>query len=168
MSKQLLLLRHAKSAWDNPGTADLDRGLNKRGKRNAPRMGQALSEVLEPGVIHVSPALRAQLTLGGLQDGWPALQGFQHVTDDALYTFEVADLVEWIMSSDDQLERLFLIGHNPAFTDLINWLCGSAVLSNLPTAGFVELRLDVDRWDELEEGCGTVLNRLFPKELANP
>ena len=143
MSKRLLLLRHAKSSWDNPGTADRDRGLNKRGKRNAPQMGRALAELLEPAVIHVSPAMRAQLTLGGLQDGWPALQNIDHLTEEELYTFSSSDLVDWIGACDDAFERLFLIGHNPALTDLINWLCGDLVLPNLPTAGFVELELDV-------------------------
>ena len=167
MSKQLLLLRHAKSSWDNPGEADRDRGLNKRGKRNAPQMGRALSKLLEPGVIHVSPALRAQLTLGGLQDGWPALQDLQHVTDEALYTFALADLLDWIRARDDHLERLFLVGHNPALTDLVNWTAGEFVLPNLPTAGFVELRLEIDRWADLGEGCGTLINSLFPRELAD-
>ena len=73
MSKTLHLLRHAKSAWDDPGIGDRERGLNKRGRRNAPQMGAVLADRLEPKVIHVSPARRAQLTLGGLQDGWEAI-----------------------------------------------------------------------------------------------
>ena len=166
MSKELLLLRHAKSSWDDTRAADRHRGLNKRGKRNAPQMGRALSKMLDPGVVHVSPARRAQLTLGGLKDGWPALQGIDHVTDEALYTFSFEDLVAWISAQDDTIDRLFLIGHNPALTDLINWLCGDVVLPNLPTAGFVRLILDIDRWADLAEGRGVLDISLFPRELA--
>ena len=112
------------------------------------------------------PARRAQLTLGGLKDGWPALQDINHATDEALYTFSFEDLVAWITERDDATDRLFLIAHNPALTDLINWLCGDVVLPNLPTAGFVRLTLHIDRWADLAEGCGTLNVSLFPRELA--
>lgn len=160
-----MLLRHAKSAWDDPTASDRERELNNRGRRNAPQMGRALSAKLEPRVIHASPARRAQLTLGGLQDGWPGLQALDHVTDEALYTFSAEDLVDWLRRADDAEASLFLVGHNPAFTDLVNWLCGERVLDNLPTAGFARLDLDIGSWADLAEGCGRLAERLFPKEL---
>ncbi|SVD45796.1 uncharacterized protein METZ01_LOCUS398650, partial [marine metagenome] len=40
--KTLLILRHAKSSWNNLDLPDYDRPLNKRGKRDAPRMGDFL------------------------------------------------------------------------------------------------------------------------------
>ena len=165
MSKELLLLRHAKSSWADPSLADRERGLNNRGRSNAPRMGQALSKLLEPRIIHVSPALRAQLTLGGLQDGWPELQALDHQTEEDLYTFSAGDIVDWIAGQDDSDDRLFLIGHNPAFTDLVNWVCGEEVLANLPTAGFAKLSLAVNSWSALEPGCGRLDTKLFPRGL---
>lgn len=167
MSKDLLLLRHAKSSWSSPGTPDRDRGLNNRGRRNAPQMGRALAARLEPCAVHVSPAQRAQRTLGGLQDGWPSLQAFPHLIEEALYTFSATALVSWIAGQDKACNKLFLIGHNPAFTDLINWICDETALPNLPTAGFVQLELVVDSWAHLEPGCGQIVMRLFPKELAD-
>jgi phosphohistidine phosphatase len=165
MGKELLLLRHAKSSWEDPTASDRERGLNNRGRRNAPQMGRALAGMLDPLPIHVSPARRAQLTLGGLQDGWPELQGLSHVTEEALYTFAADDLVAWLAHQDDNDGRLFIVGHNPAFTDLINWLCGAVVIDNLPTAGFARLSLDVDSWSTLRQGCGSLEDRLFPREL---
>ena len=168
MSKELYLLRHAKSSWDNPSVGDRERPLNNRGRRDAPRMGAALAEFIEPRVVHVSPALRAQLTLGGLQDGWPDLQGFEHRTEESLYTFSAGDLVDWIGTQSDELPALFLIGHNPGMTDLINWICGETVMANLPTAGFAWLSLAVNGWSELAPGCGRLRTRVFPKELTEP
>ncbi len=164
MAKTLYLLRHAKSAWDDPTASDRERGLNRRGRRNAPQMGRALAQRIAPQPVHVSPARRAQLTLGGLQDGWPELQGLPHVTDEALYVFSAGDLVDWLRSRDDE-GPLFLIGHNPAFTELVNWLCGESVLDNLPTAGFVALSLSIDAWADLQAGCGQLGERIFPREL---
>lgn len=165
MSKTLYLLRHAKSSWEDGNTSDFDRGLNNRGQRDAPRMGQALSALIPPQVIMASPARRAQLTLGGLQDGWPQLAELGHISDDALYTFSVNDLVDWIGQQDDALASLFMIGHNPGFTSLVNWVCGYQVLDNLPTAGFAWLQLDIERWQQFSRGCGKLEKTLFPKEL---
>ena len=165
MAKTLYLLRHAKSAWDDPTASDRERELNRRGRRNAPQMGRALAQRIAPQPIHVSPARRAQLTLGGLQDGWPELQGLPHVTDEALYVFSSADLVDWLCGRDAGEDSLFLIGHNPAFTELVNWLCGESVLDNLPTAGFVQLSLMIDAWADLQAGCGRLVDRIFPREL---
>ena len=67
--KTLHLLRHAKSAWDQPHLSDRERGLNKRGRRDAPRIGEMLAQRLAPMSIAVSPARRAQLTLEGLCTG---------------------------------------------------------------------------------------------------
>ena len=165
MSKELILLRHAKSAWDDPGAADRERGLNNRGRRNAPQMGRVLSGVLRPRAVYASPARRAQLTLGGLQDGWPALKDQPHVTEEALYTFSMEDLLSWLHTCDDSEASLFLIGHNPAMTDLINWICGETVLDNLPTAGYARMELDIEHWKDLAEGCGKLVDTIFPREL---
>lgn len=161
--KSLYLLRHAKSSWDKPSLADRERPLNKRGKRDAPRMGAALRERMTAMPVHLSPARRAQLTLGGLCDNWPELAGEDHITEEDLYTFDVVDLLQWLRAQRG--EALFIIGHNPAFTDLVNLLAADAQLPNLPTAGFVELELDIENWDDLSSHCGRLRRRLFPKEL---
>ena len=167
MGKELLLLRHAKSSWGDATVSDRERRLNNRGRRNAPMMGRALSELLQPQCVHVSPATRAQLTLGGLQDGWPGLQAMQHVTEEALYTFAMDDIVDWLKGSGQQADSLFLIGHNPALTELTNWLCGDVVLTRLPTAGFVHLSLDIADWAALRPACARLVQRIFPRQLQD-
>ena len=167
MSKQLHLLRHAKSSWREAARSDRERGLNKRGRRDAPRMGQALSELLEPQVIAASPARRAQATLEGLIEGWPALGERNHRREEELYTFSAAELLDWVEGQADETSSLFLLGHNPGFTDLANWLCGETVLMNLPTAGYVGMELACERWSELQPGCARVRHTLFPREIPD-
>ena len=61
--KDLLLLRHAKSSWEDSELSDFERPLNGRGKRDAPRIGKLiLKEKLTPHFIISSPALRARDT----------------------------------------------------------------------------------------------------------
>lgn len=166
--KTLHLLRHAKSAWDRPALPDRERGLNKRGRRDAPRMGAALARRMPPLAANVSAAKRARLTLEGLCSGWPALAAQPHRVDEALYTISDEDLFHWIAAQDDGGDALFIIGHNPALTDLVNTLCGKRILDNLPTAGYVRLSLRIDRWRDLLQGCAVIEERLFPKELPDP
>lgn len=163
--KTLSLLRHAKSSWDSPGLSDRERGLNRRGQRDAPLMGSALAGVMAPTPAHVSPARRAQLTLEGVCEGWSAMGRLSHTTEEALYTFDHDSLVDWIRSAGEEQPDLFLIGHNPAFTDLVNTLTGTHTLDNLPTAGFVQLSLDMDRWDQLLHYRARLEHQLFPKQL---
>lgn len=163
--KTLHLLRHAKSAWDQPRLSDRERGLNKRGRRDAPRMGKALAARMTPLPVAVSPAVRAQLTLQGLCHAWPALGALQHRTEKALYTFSAADLCAWLRRQSDGVQALFIIGHNPALTDLANALTAGERLANLPTAGYLRLCLHIDRWRDIRQGCGRIEDSLFPRQL---
>jgi len=165
--KILHLLRHAKSSWAAAGIDDHDRDLNERGRRDAPRMGQALRERLAPQTIHVSSALRAQRTLQGLCEGWPALRAQKHVTDGALYTFAWEDLLAWIQDLGHDDDSLFIIGHNPGLTDLCNELVARPALDNLPTAGYLRFAIDIDAWEDLTEGIGTLETYLFPRDLPS-
>jgi len=163
--KTLHLLRHAKSSWDEPGLSDRERGLNKRGLRDAPRMGAALAGLVAPMPVVASTAKRAQMTLEGLCSSWPALAELEHRSEEELYTFSSSELCNWTAQQSDRVDALFLIGHNPAFTDTVNELAGEYQLNNLPTAGYVRLSLDIDQWGQLEQGVAVVEQSLFPKQL---
>ena len=115
----------------------------------------------------MSPARRAQLTLDGLCSGWAALGNVTHHTEEELYTFSDEDLFDWIAGQDDRHRALFLIGHNPALTDLVNALTGCHSLDNLPTAGYAELSMCIARWADLEPGCASLDFTLFPKQLSD-
>jgi len=165
--KTLHLLRHAKSAWNDPATADRERGLKARGQRDAQRMGRALAARISPMVVHASPARRAQLTLAGLCAGWPRLAEMPHREVEALYTFAADDLHRWIVHQDGDCPALCILAHNPALTELVNDLVGYRCLDNLPTAGYVELALDIDRWEALGHGDAELVQHVFPRDLPD-
>ena len=131
-------------------------------------MGAALAARMQPMVMHVSPARRALLTLEGLSAGWPDLRGLAHVTEESLYTFDADDLARWLCRRPGRESAVFLIGHNPALMDLVNELVGRHCLDNLPTAGYAELSLPIDRWRDLPRCAAMLEYRLFPKELPVP
>jgi phosphohistidine phosphatase len=163
--KTLHLLRHAKSSWDAPELSDHERGLNRRGERDAALMGAELSTMIEPMAIAVSPATRARRTLERLCEAWPALAAKEHIVEDDLYTFSGHSVLDWIASQDPGQDSIFVIGHNPALTAVINTLAREYKLANLPTAGYVRLALDIDHWDQLMHCVAVLEHSLFPKQL---
>ena len=65
-TKTLYLLRHAKSAWDNPDLSDFERPLNKRGKENLSGLAK-IAAILNPPpeLIVTSPSRRTLDTVNG-------------------------------------------------------------------------------------------------------
>ena len=150
--KQLHLIRHAKSSWEQPELSDHERPLSDRGRHAAPLIGQAMCAEIDASgselpLFFVSTARRARETFDGLNVGSASLSQQAPTYDDALYTFDEADLIDWIAAADDDLDSIAIIGHNPAMTDLANFLCQPLMLSNLPTAGWLWLHFDDHAWE---------------------
>jgi phosphohistidine phosphatase len=161
--KELLLLRHAKSSWDDPDGADHDRPLNKRGARDAPRMGRLLQdEGIVPRRILSSSALRARDTAERVATscGTPP----EIVVDPRLYEAAPADHLTVLAEQDDALESILVVGHNPALEQLLELLTGDE--EALPTASLARIELPLERWSQLDTSTRGRLVRLWrPKEL---
>ena len=162
--KRLTLLRHAKSSWKEPSGSDVDRPLNRRGKRDAPDMGRRLAKArfLTDAVI-TSPARRARKTARlvaseiGFADG-------DIMTEERIYEADVGDLVGIVREFDETLSRVLLVGHNPGFTDLANRLSGERI-PNVPTCGVVVIEFPVRSWKDVGRGKGRMVHFDFPKNL---
>ena len=161
--KYLYLIRHAKSSWDNPGIADIDRPLNKRGKRDAPLMGGRLQQQgVMPDLIYVSPARRARKT-AKIIAGCVGYPQERIVKRKDIYSSDINLLLRVIQGTDDEVSSLFLVGHNYVLTDLAELLT-SEVLGNVPTCGIVGVELPIASWQELTGGRGTMLFFDYPKK----
>jgi phosphohistidine phosphatase len=151
--KTLVLIRHAKSSWDDPGLDDRERPLNKRGKRDAPAMGQLLLEKgMTPDLIVSSPAKRARKTAKILADAldYPR-DGIE--LREALYLQGLETLLAVIASLDDAHACVFLVGHNPELTELANVLTGASI-DNIPTAAAVAVDFKAKHWSKAGRGKG--------------
>jgi phosphohistidine phosphatase len=161
--KNLIVIRHAKSAWDDPSLADIDRPLNKRGKRDAPFMGALLKfRDMEPDLIVSSHAKRAQKTAGLIAEA-VGYDSDAIAVDERIYLQGVPALIESIRALDDAHDRVYFIGHNPDLTELVNRLAGEN-LSELPTCGVAAIRFDVESWEYVMEGSGRLGFFEYPKK----
>ena len=161
--KTLYLIRHAKSSWDDPFQDDLDRPLNKRGKKDAPRMGKRLKEMrIHPDLLLSSPAERALSTclLIAEKIGYPPDNIH---TDHRLYHAGEEQLLSVVHGLNDANDAIIMFGHNPGLTDFANRLSSELVTDNIPTCGVVGLRFPVSSWKEIRWENGHVLFFDFPK-----
>ena len=161
--KRLVLIRHAKSSWNNPGLRDFDRPLNKRGKVDAPEMGRRLAlRSLMPDRLLSSPAKRAirtaEIIAGAI--GFPAGRISRM---DRLYGAGVTDLLDILRELNDGDDIVYLVGHNPGLTDLINSIC-SDFLDNLPTCGVFCADFEISSWQETGRHRGTRVFVDVPKQ----
>jgi phosphohistidine phosphatase len=143
--KTLTLVRHAKSSWKDGGLSDRDRPLNKRGERDAPRMGRFVAEAgIRPSQIISSPAVRAWTTarIFARELGYP-VEFLQR--EDGLYLASLDNLLDVVATQDAGFGSLMLFAHNPGLTDFANYLV-PGLTSNLPTSGTVTVNLDTDDW----------------------
>jgi phosphohistidine phosphatase len=164
--KRLYLIRHAKSSWDTPGLDDIDRPLNKRGKRDAPFMGARLKHYgIQPGLIYASPARRATTTARLIAGcvGYPEERIEQHA---GIYSSELNRLLVLVQQTDNNVDELFLVGHNYVITDFAEYLTNE-VLGNIPTCGIVGVAFEVRTWRDVAGGSGKMLFFDYPKKHAS-
>ncbi len=168
----LLLLRHAKSAWDDPALGDRERPLNRRGRRAADLIGDYLRQnSLQPDRALLSPAARTRETWKRLRKRWS--QPLPEAEElDGLYLAPPSSILAAIRQAPADSARLLLVGHNPGLERLARRLAGdgsdpvalAALQAKFPTAGLAWLQFDAADWSDIGEG--RLLRFVTPRDLA--
>ena len=170
--KTVLLLRHAKSAWDNAALSDHDRPLNRRGERSAAVMADHLAaEGPRPDLILCSTAMRTRQTLAPLVKalGLPAPP---ISLEKELYLASEDALLRRLQALGDEVKTVLLIGHNDGIGQLAAMLAGRGpepVLSELrekyPTGALATLRLPRGSWSALAPEACELRSFVRPRDL---
>ena len=169
MDRELLILRHAKSAWDTGAPSDFERPLAKRGEKAAPRVGRWLLEQgLIPDYVVSSPALRAKQTVM-LVCRKLGVEAQRICWDERVYGGWTRDLIEVLRASPAEAQRVMIAGHNPGLEDLVETLSEGRVPRPadgklMPTAAVARLRIGVP-WAELGAGTGQLLSLTRARSL---
>src|SRR5512133_47432 len=147
-AKVLHVVRHAKSSWDFDGTADIDRTLKPKGIRNAYEIARKmkLSELI-PDKIFSSPANRALHTALIFARVFELPLTDLRITE-VLYETSADKIAEMIRELDDDCQSVMIFGHNPDFTDLVNYFLKTSI-DTIPTAGAVTLKFNTNSWSEI-------------------
>lgn len=162
-TRRLLLLRHAKSSWDDLSLADHDRPLAARGRKAAKLIGAYLRrEQIRTSLVLCSSALRARETLDLIRPSGEIR------IERELYGASADQLLERLHRVPDELDAVMLIGHNPAIQALaVDLVGGGSELAGrkFPTAGLATLTF-AGPWRELQTGQGELVAFVRPKDLG--
>ena len=160
--KKIYILRHCKSAWDNPGLADIDRPLNKRGKKDAPLMAEVMRRMeYIPDIVLSSPSVRTKLTIKPVVKALN-IKKEQIFFEPTLYHGYAEDFEELITQQDDDHQSLLMVGHNPGITYIANSCIGESVY-NVPTGGLLYIESDADKWEDFSFKSSKLVRFHYPK-----
>jgi phosphohistidine phosphatase len=160
--KSLILVRHAKSSWDDPSMSDYDRPLNDRGRKDAPMMAKRLAaKGIRPDVLVSSPAKRAFTTAQAFAAEMDIPKKQVH-TAEALYMAGPGDFLQVISTLDDTVGTAVLFSHNPGITDFAN-LLGVARIDNFPTCAVMGIHADTAHWKDIGTASKSFWFFDFPK-----
>lgn len=161
---RLIVMRHAKSSWASGGGIDHARPLNPRGRSDAPRIAQRLAELgwVADRVLS-SDSARTQETWARMADVLPGIE--QVVFTRRLYHAGIEAFTEVVSAAPDRDRCLLVLGHNPGWEEVVEWLCGQSV--RMTTANAVLLRRDPVPWGRALEPDGwAMVDVLRPRELT--
>ena len=179
MAKELILVRHAKSSWSpySKNTFvgdDHSRPLNFRGEIAAKSIASHLSS--EVGIVDKvfsSSARRAVQTADTIVSHVTSVH--KNVVASELYTFEAEKLRNYVRKINNELEKIIIVGHNPAMQELCKYLANpnnfSRHYKNLekkyPTCGVAVIKLRCKNWNDLTNNCGNLENFVTPKSISD-
>lgn len=163
--KTLLLIRHAKSSWDDAGISDFDRPLNDRGKKDAPRMAERLHERgIRIDAFISSPAKRARKTAEHF------VKQYKKDEEDIIFKTELymageEAFNEVLTKMDNRYDCVAIFSHNPGLTDFANTLT-DATIDNIPTSGIFAVSIDTEKWSKFKEAKKQFLFFDYPKAMV--
>ena len=159
--KTIYLVRHAKSDWGDNSIPDFDRPLNKRGKRDAPFMGEILNQKkIKIDLIISSPAKRARKTAIAVAEKNKYPEKSILFNED-IYEATSNDILEIINKLDERYQTVMIFGHNPGLTFLNNHI-SNKYIDNIPTCGIVAMEID-DAWNNIGQNNCRHLFFEYPK-----
>ena len=161
--KNVLLMRHAKSSWKDSSLPDHQRPLNKRGTRDAPRMGKFLQgQGISLDAILCSTAVRARETAVGLLKKY-TFEGEVQYFDD-LYQAGPEMIISILNKLPESIDTAMVIGHNPGMDDFLEMVCDEC--GHMPTASVAYIKYPIERWLDLRtETMGELVYLWEPREI---
>ena len=159
--KNLYLVRHAKSSWKLP-VDDHKRPLKKRGVSDAILISDHIKDLVsKPDVLLTSDAERAKATAIYFKKAFD-IGSDSFFINKSLYDFQGKNVLRVIKELNDSFNVVMIVGHNHAFTSLVNML-GDTIIKDLPTSGFIHIEFAIDHWKFAN--YGQTKNVIFPRDL---
>lgn len=171
--RQLLILRHAKSSWDDRELPDRERPLNPRGRRAAEAMRDAIDRLgLAPDLVLLSTSVRTVQTYEALEP-WGDTPLVERM--DALYDAPASLLFDTLRDVKETVRSIMLVGHNPGVHEMAMRLVGENAMTfanadlrrlaeGYPSGALTEFTIP-GPWHGLGDGGGRLVRFICPRDL---
>jgi phosphohistidine phosphatase len=162
MIRNIIVVRHAKSDWENNGISDHERPLNTRGRRDIPLMASYLIQHY-PSIDFVlsSDSLRTKETIEGLQKYGYNLSNITYTNN--LYLASEDKIIDEIVGIDNAHSNILICGHNPGLSEFVQNFC-SLDFMDMPSLGAIYIEVDIDSWDDIYTSKGNIVRFDYPKK----
>lgn len=163
--KRVILVRHAKAVpygYDDDFSRDLK---NPRGLNDARKVGFGLREYsVIPDLMISSPARRALKTAKIFAEVLNYPSGNIRCEDDLYEGISTHEFIEKMNNLADELNVVFVFGHNPTLYYIIKGLAPS-FNEEMPTCSTVAIEFKVKSWKEVAAGGGDFVFQLTPSMI---
>lgn len=160
--KSVIIVRHAKSSWDNFGVPDFDRPLNDRGKEDGPKMAKRLlDKKISIDAFISSPAKRAKRTATLFAHEY-GLKKDDIILVPELYHPAIEAFFVAIANAPEKANTIALFSHNPGITEFANALTATKI-DNMPTCSVFAVKTDIRKWADFERSPRQFWFFDFPK-----
>jgi phosphohistidine phosphatase len=148
--KKLILVRHAKSSWNDITQSDFERPLNDRGHKDAPKMAKRLRKKdIEPDAFISSPAVRALTTAKYFAEEFGVKE--KHIIEvPELYHASIQTFLDVVANIDDEHKTAIIFSHNPTITEFANTLTNTRI-DDMPTCAMYAVTADIKSWKEFKD-----------------
>jgi phosphohistidine phosphatase len=161
--KTLLLIRHAKSSWEDFSVPDFERPLNERGKNDAPRMARKIKDrSIKIDAFVSSPAKRAKKTAELFMKVFKEKEK-NLIVIPSLYEAPIKTFFDVVYSLDDKFDTVAVFAHNPGITGFVNSL-GCETVDNMPTCAIYAFSIKTKKWKDFGNSDKKFLFFDFPKK----
>lgn len=163
-SKTVMIMRHAKSSWENSSAGDHERGLIDKGIIRTKKVAEfMIVNNIIPQLLLSSTAKRAIETAKIIAKSI-SYEKDKIILSKKLYLSYTDDVFDELFEIDNKINSVMVFGHNPCFTDLVNMFVKKQI-DNLPTSGMAVIEFKTDKWEEIPNSKFSVKHLIFPSKL---
>jgi phosphohistidine phosphatase len=160
----LILVRHAKSSWDDVHLPDFERPLNKRGKKDAPKMAKKLKhKKIKIDAFISSPATRAKKTAEVFAEEYDR-DVREIILVDGLYHASIEDFYNAVKNTENKFKCIAVFSHNPGISAFANDLVPNAKIDDMPTCSVFAVKVNTSDWSEFKDATKEFLFFDYPKK----
>lgn len=165
VERRIIVMRHAKSSWSTSAATDHARPLNQRGRRDAPRVADRLTDLgWQPQHILSSDAQRTRETCELMLGRWE--EGIGVNLTNTLYLAGPRELASELPGVSDEVETLLVLGHNPGWEGVVHVLSEQNVTMKTATAALLTCE-SCEEWSDALGRVWALEDVIYPRELAD-